>query len=484
MAAGLEAAWQWLQQAGGQISLTDDSRVLRAGEYFLAYPGVAGDGRRHIAAALQAGAAGVLWEAAGFEWQSEWAVPNLPVSGLKQWVGALSSLSLGEPTQHMWMIGVTGTNGKTSCTQWIAEVLSGAGKKTAVVGTLGNGFPGQMMPATHTTPLAVALQKMLAGMRQEGAEAIAMEVSSHGLEQGRVNGVAFDVAVLTNLSRDHLDYHGDMASYAAAKARLFDWAGLRHAVLNLDDPFGGQMQAHLQGKPVEVLGYGFERGELRASNLRATAAGVRFDVATPWGNTEMVSPLLGRFNVSNLLASLGTLLVSGVQLEAAVAGLQKVAPPAGRMQRLGGNGKPTVVVDYAHTPDALEKVLHTLRELLPAGAGELHCVFGCGGDRDKGKRPLMGKVAGELADQVMLTSDNPRSEDPLAILADIESGMCCAYAVQPDRALAIAEAIRRAQASDIVLIAGKGHEDYQEINGIRLPFSDVDAASRALQDWV
>ena len=484
MAAGLDAAWQWLQQQGTQAALTDDSRLLSAGEYFLAYPGVAGDGRRYIAAAIQAGAAGVLWEAADFAWRSDWCVPNLPVTGLKQWVGELSSRSLGEPTRHMWVVGVTGTNGKTSCAHWIAEVLSQTGKQTAVVGTLGNGFPGQMMPATHTTPLAVALQKMLAGLRQEGAQAIAMEVSSHGLEQGRVNGVAFDVAVLTNLSRDHLDYHGDMASYAAAKTRLFDWQGLRYAVLNLDDPFGLQMRARLQGKAVEVLGYGFELGELRAANLRATAEGVRFDVATPWGRAEMISPLLGRFNVSNLLASLGALLVSGVKLDQAVAGLQLVAPPAGRMQRLGGNGKPTVVVDYAHTPDALEKVLHTLRELLQGRSGRLHCVFGCGGDRDKGKRPVMGKVVGEMADVVVLTSDNPRREDPLAILADIEAGMSGEYEVQADRALAIRQAIRQAGVDDIVLIAGKGHEDYQEINGIRLPFSDVDAANRALQDWV
>lgn len=484
MTAGLNDAWQWLQKSGASISLTDDSRVLSAGEYFLAYPGVAGDGRRYIEAAIRAGAAGVLWEAADFEWRPEWAVPNLPVSGLKQWVGELSSQSLGEPTRHMWVVGVTGTNGKTSCSHWIAEVLTQAGKKTAVVGTLGNGFPGQMMPATHTTPLAVALQKMLAGMRQEGAEAIAMEVSSHGLEQGRVNGVAFDVAVLTNLSRDHLDYHGDMASYAAAKARLFDWQGLRYAVVNVDDPFGVEMQARLTGRPVEVLGYGFEQGDLRVTKLQATAEGVQFNVMTPWGQAEINSALLGRFNVSNLLASLGALLLSGVELDQAVAGLSRVTPPAGRMQRLGGNGKPTVVVDYAHTPDALEKVLHTLRELLQDGAGKVCCVFGCGGDRDKGKRPVMGKLAGDLADKVMLTSDNPRREDPLAILADIEAGMSGKYAVQADRAVAITEAIRQAAANDIVLIAGKGHEDYQEINGIRLPFSDVDVANRALQDWV
>ena len=473
-----------LRQLPGLRHLTADSRQVCPGDVFLALPGAVHDGRAHIPAAVSAGAAAVLWEPDGYAWPAGLAVPNFPVPDLKGRAPAIAAAWWRDPSQALWMTGVTGTNGKTSCSHWLADAFGRLGRKTAVIGTLGNGFPGELQGASHTTPDAVTLQGLLAGYRNAGAVGVAMEVSSHALDQGRVEGVAFDVAVLTNLSRDHLDYHGDMASYAAAKTRLFDWQGLRYAVLNLDDPFGLQMRARLQGKAVEVLGYGFELGELRAANLRATAEGVRFDVATPWGRAEMISPLLGRFNVSNLLASLGALLVSGVKLDQAVAGLQRVAPPAGRMQRLGGNGKPTVVVDYAHTPDALEKVLHTLRELLQGRSGRLHCVFGCGGDRDKGKRPVMGKVVGEMADVVVLTSDNPRREDPLAILADIEAGMSGEYEVQADRALAIRQAIRQAGVDDIVLIAGKGHEDYQEINGIRLPFSDVDAANRALQDWV
>lgn len=483
----LEQAWQWLQQqAAGKVRLADDSRLLQPGEYFLAYPGAAGDGRKHIAAAVQAGAAGVLWEPAEFAWNSSWTVPNCPVSGLGEWAGELAGRSLDEPSKHMWMIGVTGTNGKTSCSHWIAQGLNAAGRRTAVVGTLGNGFPGHLQPATHTTPQALALQKLLASQRAEGAAAVAMEVSSHGLAQGRVNGVAFDVAVLTNLSRDHLDYHGDMASYAAAKASLFEWAGLRHAVLNMDDPFGQQLARQLGGGAAQLLGYGLQQGELRAENLRATASGMSFDVVSPWGRASLSSPLLGRFNAANLLASLGALLVSGIGLEQAVAALQQVSPPAGRMQRLGGGMQPTVVVDYAHTPDALEKVLQTLRELVQAdgAGGRVLVVFGCGGDRDRGKRPQMGAIAGRLADQSVVTSDNPRREDAQQIIAEVLDGMAGDYLVEPDRALAISGAIRMARRGDVVLLAGKGHEDYQEINGVRLPFSDVEVASRALQDWV
>ena len=479
MAAGLDAAWQWLQQQGTQAALTDDSRLLSAGEYFLAYPGVAGDGRRYIAAAIQAGAAGVLWEAADFAWRSDWCVPNLPVTGLKQWVGELSSRSLGEPTRHMWVVGVTGTNGKTSCAHWIAEVLSQTGKQTAVVGTLGNGFPGQMMPATHTTPLAVALQKMLAGLRQEGAQAIAMEVSSHGLEQGRVNGVAFDVAVLTNLSRDHLDYHGDMTAYAHAKTRLFDWPGLKWAVLNLEDELGQRLHKGLAGRDVHCLSYGLGVGDIRGEALRLSADGLAMEVETPWGRGELRTGLVGRFNAANLLACLGALLAANISLADALAALEPTRSVAGRMQRLGGGALPTVIVDYAHTPDALEKTLATLRDLT---AGRLVCVFGCGGGRDKGKRPLMGEAAARLADRVVVTSDNPRHEAPADIVADILVGMPAGQQVELDRAAAIRAAIAGATPGDVVLIAGKGHEDYQEIEGVRRPFSDVAEAERALKE--
>lgn len=469
-----------LRQGVAPGGLTADSRKIRPGMAFAAYPGEAGDGRRYIAAAIAAGAAAILWEQAGFIWPAEFgAVPNIPVTDLKDKVGEIAAQVYGDPSRELWVTGVTGTNGKTSCTQWLAQAFSALGRKTAVIGTLGNGFPPELEYTGNTTPDAAVLQAALAEYRAAGAAGVAMEVSSHGLDQGRVNGVQFDVAVLTNLTRDHLDYHGDMASYAAAKALLFAWPGLRYAVLNLDDEFGREMASKHQHGPVQVVGYGFERGNVRGSRLQLSSAGLAMTVESDWGRAELHSPLLGRFNAHNLLASLATLLVSGVGVDAAVAALSAVGAVAGRMQAIGGNGQPLVVVDYAHTPDALEKVLSSLRELNPAG--RLWCVFGCGGERDAGKRPLMGAIAMRLADRVVVTSDNPRSEDPHAIIDAIRAGMNGNEMVAADRTQAIAEAIKQAQAGDVVLIAGKGHEDYQEIAGVKYPFSDLSVARQALE---
>lgn len=459
--------------------LAADSRRLKPGEIFLAMPGDTHDGRQHIAAALEAGAAAVLWEPAGYAWPAGLNAPNMPVPGLRALAPALAAAWWGNPADPLWMIGITGTNGKTSCSHWLAEALAALGRRTAVIGTLGNGFPEALAGASHTTPDAVTLQGLLSGYRQAGAAAVAMEVSSHALAQGRVEGVSFDVAVLTNLTRDHLDYHGDMAAYGRAKTRLFDWPGLKWAVLNLDDELGRQLYAAHRAGPAERIGYGFDAGEVRGSDLVLAADGLRFKVETPWGRGVLASPLIGRFNADNLLACLSVLLASALPLPEALAALAQVRPVAGRMQRLGGAGRPLVIVDYAHTPDALHKTLATLRDL---ARGRLLCVFGCGGGRDKGKRPLMGEVAARLADAVIITSDNPRNEAPEAIAADILAGMPAGQTVQLERAAAIAAAIAGAGPDDVVLIAGKGHEEYQEVHGERRPFSDVAVARRVLEE--
>jgi UDP-N-acetylmuramoyl-L-alanyl-D-glutamate--2,6-diaminopimelate ligase len=471
--------------------LVSDSRQVRRGDTFVAYPGERADGRRFIEAAIAAGANAVLWEAEGFQWRDQWAIPNLAVGGLRYRIGEIAAHVYGDPSEKLWMIGVTGTNGKTSCAHWLARCLTAVGRKTAIVGTLGNGFPDCLAPALNTTPDAIALQAALKDYLEAGARGVAMEVSSHGLAQGRVNGIRFDVALLTNLSRDHLDYHGDMASYAAAKAGLFAWPGLRHAVLNLDDPFGRELAGKLGCTGVNLVGYSLEGGReggglsIRARRVEADERGVRFEAASPWGTVRVESPLLGRFNASNLLGVLATLLVSGVGLEDAARELGRLGPVKGRLERLGGDGKPLVVVDYAHTPDALEKVLLALREIMAVETGSLKltCVFGCGGDRDRGKRALMGEVASRLADEVVVTSDNPRGEDPRAIIADIVTGMGANYHVIEDRAAAIDYAIKGARPGDVVLVAGKGHEDYQEIAGVRFPFNDAEVARRALEEW-
>lgn len=481
------AVLEFIAQTGAQ-RLIADSRKLQPGDAFAAYPGDEADGRKYIPQAIAAGAGAVLWDSDGFAWSSEWKVPNLGIAGLRQAVGEIASQVCGEPSKQLWSVGVTGTNGKTSCSHWIARCLAAAGRKTALIGTLGNGFPDELAATANTTPDAVTLHGLLKEYLEQGASAVAMEVSSHGLHQGRVNGVHFDVALLTNLSRDHLDYHGDMASYAAAKATLFGWPGLQYAVLNLDDPFGVELAGKLGCSGVKVVGYGFEgeaegcQIQIRGRGLAMDENGLRFEVATPWGKTSIASAMLGRFNASNLLGTLAVLLVSGIALESAVAALSQVRAVAGRVQQLGGAGKPLVVVDYAHTPDALEKVLQALREIKSAQAS-LICVFGCGGNRDKGKRPLMGAAASRLADSVIVTSDNPRNEAPDAIIEEITRGMEANFHVEEDRAAAIDRAIRQARPGDIVLIAGKGHEDYQEIKGVKLPFNDAEIAQRTLQEY-
>ena len=475
--------------------LVTDSRTIKPGDTFVAYPGSRTDGRQFITQAIASGANAVIWEAHDFAWDHAWQLPNLAVTNLRHHAGEIAAHVYGHPSKKLWTVGVTGTNGKTSCAHWIAQSFGGLGKKTALIGTLGNGFAGTLQPTLNTTPDAIRLHGLLADYLAEGAQAVAMEVSSHALEQGRVNGMQYDIALLTNLSRDHLDYHGDMRSYAAAKRRLFDWPNLKYAVLNFDDAFGIELAELLQGREVEVVGYGLsdnaqvlaERFKCRmvaGSELRLNAQGFSVQVHSGWGSGELHGSLLGRFNAANLLGVLTVLLLSGVPLNEALRELAQAKAVAGRMQSLGGGKQPTVVVDYAHTPDALEKVLQSLQELVAAGKGKLICVFGCGGDRDSGKRPMMGAVASTLADMCIVTSDNPRGENPHNIIAAITSGMVRHnYQIMEDRGAAITQAISNAHVADMVLVAGKGHEDYQEVQGVKSPFSDIAVAQHALQVW-
>ena len=466
--------------------ITADSRRIEPGVAFAAYPGTHADGRKFVPDAIARGATAVLWESSGFAWDRDWQVPHLPVEGLQQRLGAIADFIYGSPSQALWMIGVTGTNGKTSCAHWIAHALDGCGRRAAILGTLGNGLIGGLAPATHTTPDAPALHELLQQFKAAGAKAVAMEVSSHGLDQGRVGGIKFDVALFTNLTRDHLDYHQTMAAYGQAKAKLFTWPGLRTAVVNADDPFGQSLIDAARTRGARLLTYGLAAADIAATEIRATANGITLAVNTPWGKTELASSMVGTFNAQNLLGVLGVMLASDVPIDVATAAMSRLQPPAGRMQRMGGNDRPLVIVDYAHTPDALEKVLTALRPAV-ADLRELICVFGCGGDRDAGKRPEMGHIAARGADRIVVTSDNPRSEDPAAIANAVARGVRDEgnrrWTIEVDRGQAIRNAIGAAKAGDVVLVAGKGHETYQERDGVRTPFSDADVAAAALSTW-
>jgi UDP-N-acetylmuramoyl-L-alanyl-D-glutamate--2,6-diaminopimelate ligase len=455
--------------------VADDSRRVRPGDLFLAYPGDLADGRRYIADAIARGAVAVLWQADGdFAWNPAWTVANLRAGGLRALAGPLAHAVCGAPSERLSLIAVTGTNGKTTVTQFLAQALA---PRCAVIGTLGAGFPGRLAETGFTTPEATTLMRLLAGFADDGATAVALEASSIGIEEGRLNGARVDVAVFTNFTRDHLDYHGSMEAYAAAKEKLFAWPGLRTAVVNLDDVAGAGIAARSTAR--RVIGYGIEGGDVRAENLAATASGQRFELVLPDGRAELLTPLLGRYNVSNLLAVAAVLHDAGCPAAEAARRLASLAAPPGRMERVGGTGEPLVVVDYAHTPDALENALGTLRAVAAARGGKLWALFGCGGDRDPGKRPEMGAVAARLADRVVVTSDNPRGEDPAQIIAAILAGAPGA-AAEADRARAIAVAVAEADARDVIVLAGKGHEAYQEVAGVRTPFSDLEQARRAL----
>jgi UDP-N-acetylmuramoyl-L-alanyl-D-glutamate--2,6-diaminopimelate ligase len=473
---------EWLASLGAPIErLCNDSRTVRPGDVFVAYPGLNRDGRDFIGRAIESGARAVIWEAQGFEWRAHWNVPNLQVEGLRAVAGEIAAHVAGYPADAMWMVGITGTNGKSSCSHWIAQALSALGRPCAVIGTLGHGFPDALTGLINTTPDALALHELLARYRDAGARCVAMEVSSHGLTQDRLSGVRFDVALFTNLTRDHLDYHGDMESYGEAKAKLFDWPGLKSAVINVDDAFGKRLVARLSARSVDVFTYGLAGGAISGHCLDLDRFGLDLEIRTPWGGGPVRSTLLGAYNAANLLGVLGVLLASDVPFDRALATLPRLEAVSGRMQAVSSAHGPRVVVDYAHTPDALEQALRALRSHM--AGDKLVCVFGCGGERDPGKRPLMGEIATRLADRVFITSDNPRNEDPGAIIEAIAAGARPPYVIELDRARAIESAIKAASSSDLVLIAGKGHESYQDIAGVRHPFSDVAIAEAALAHW-
>ncbi len=484
-------ALAWLRaHAQPGAHLHADTRKIAAGDVFLAYAVDGADNRPFIANAIERGAAAVLVQSDGFagglDSATMYAVPHL-----NELAGTIASAWYGDPSDAMRVIGVTGTNGKTSCTNWISAALTALGQPCAIIGTLGSGMPGQLVHTGFTTPDAPQLQRSLEQLRAAGAKAVAMEVSSHALHQGRVNGTAFSVGVFTNLTQDHLDYHGTFAAYEAAKARLFSWPELKAAVINADDEAGRRMIASTNGH-AKTIAYSLQPhadvkadASIVASNVRATATGTAFHIASDWGSTDIEVNTLGAFNVSNLLGVLGALLASDVPFDAAVAQIAKLESVNGRMERLGGrlqNDEPLVVIDYAHTPDALEQTLTALRPIADARGGKLVCMFGCGGDRDATKRPLMGEIAERCADGVVVTSDNPRSEDPQKIIDQIAAGMKDASKARriEDRASAILQAVRCAAREDVVVLAGKGHESTQEIMGKKRAFSDQDHARLAL----
>lgn len=485
----------WLRrEVGPAAQLHSDSRSITKGDVFFAYPGDAADGRQFIEQAIRMGAGAVVHESFAWSWNAVWSVPHLGVADLKNTAGEIASAYHSKPDAAMFTVAVTGTNGKTSCTQWIANALSRLDVPTAVIGTLGVGIYRHGSCDTfemtgYTTPDAVMLQHRLAQLRAAGADAVAIEASSIGLEQGRLNGMHFDAAVFTNLTRDHLDYHGDMAAYESAKTTLFDWAGLQHAVVNLDDPMGLRLARRLQGRALaSLVGYTVSGAVLEgvptlsALNIRTSHTGTVFQVESPFGSGPIKTQLVGLFNVSNILGVLGVLLAKGYAWRTAAQVIESLAAVPGRMQQLGGNDAPLIVIDYAHTPDALEKTLLTLRQVARQRHGQLWCLFGCGGDRDSGKRAQMGAVSA-LADQVVVTSDNPRSENPAAIIEQVVAGLAAKkmpHHVTEDRAAAILWAVRHAARQDVVLLAGKGHEAYQEVMGKKLVFSDADHAGLAL----
>ena len=462
--------------------VADDSRQVRAGDLFLAYPGDLADGRRYIADAIARGAVAVLWEAGGdFAWNPEWRIANLPASGLRALSGPLAHAVCGRPSERLSLIAITGTNGKTTISQWIAHAHP---RRCAIIGTLGAGLPDQLVDTGFTTPEAATLMRYLSEFAAAKVQACALEASSIGIEEGRLNGARVDVAVFTNLTRDHLDYHGTMEGYAAAKAQLFAWPRLRLAVINLDDPFGRELAA--RSTATKIIGYTQQsdapndrQGTIRAEDVEETLDGLRFRLSAPNGRALVETRLIGRYNVSNLLAVAAVLIDAGLTPREVATRFAELAPPPGRLEKIGGNNEPLIVVDYAHTPDALENSLRALREVARTRGAGLSVVFGCGGDRDQGKRPLMGAVAMQLADRVVLTSDNPRSEDAAAIVEQIRAG-APAVEVILDRSVAIRRTVAEAHPAEVVLLAGKGHEPYQEISGVRRPFSDVAEARAAL----
>jgi len=505
----------WIRTHAPQAAhLRIDSRQIERGDVFIALPGRRDDGRLHVADAVARGAVAVLTEPAGAG-APACAVPILPVEHLAARLGDIGAAFYRDPTARLLMIGVTGTNGKTSCSHWIAQVLTACGRRCAVIGTVGSGFLDALQTdSTLTTPDAIGLQRQARALLDAGAQALAMEVSSIGLDQGRADAIQFDLALFTNLTRDHLDYHGSLAEYALAKARLFDVPSLAHAVLNLDDEFGQRLAGRCRARELRTTGYrvasaappsgvaDVDVADVDVTDVDVNLAGqsvvlgaddIRFDArlqraGAPARTVPVRAPVIGRFNVSNVLGVFGIALAAGLDAGDVARALERLRPPPGRLQRVeveeGAADLPLVLVDYAHTPDAIEQALAALRPVSAARGGRLWIVFGAGGDRDPGKRPQMGAAAAGGADRIVVTSDNPRSEDPGRIIEQIVAGAGQAgerLSHDADRALAITRTVLQADAADVILIAGKGHEQYQDVAGRRLAFSDLLCARRALQ---
>jgi UDP-N-acetylmuramoyl-L-alanyl-D-glutamate--2,6-diaminopimelate ligase len=479
-------AVRWLR-ARVTGTLRSDSRQVGAGDGFVAWPGAAADGRQYVPAALAQGAGACLVEQAGAE-PYGFADARIAAYGdqpgdLKSATGPIAALWFGEPSAQLQVLAVTGTNGKTSTAWWLAQALSHAARPAGLVGTLGIGVPGRIVYNGLTTPDPVLLQQQFRRFVDEGFVACAIEASSVGIAERRLDGTRIRVAIFTNFTQDHLDYHGTMQAYWEAKAELFAWPGLQAAVVNIDDAKGADLARALTDGPLALWTVScVEPARLRAVDIGYGPRGLRFTVAEGDERHVLETGLIGQYNVSNLLGVLAAMRSLGVTLADAVAACAALTPVPGRMDCLGGPGEPLVAVDYAHTPDALDKALQALRPLAAQRGGRLWCIFGCGGDRDPIKRPLMAAMAEKGADCVVVTSDNPRSEKPEAIICQILLGLSHrdAVRVQSDRAQAIRETVLEAAPQDVVLIAGKGHEEFQEIGGAKLVFSDKAHARQAL----
>ncbi|HEY9281511.1 MAG TPA: bifunctional UDP-N-acetylmuramoyl-L-alanyl-D-glutamate--2,6-diaminopimelate ligase MurE/UDP-N-acetylmuramoyl-tripeptide--D-alanyl-D-alanine ligase MurF [Eoetvoesiella sp.] len=481
----------WLEQhASRSANLCIDSRQIARGDIFFACPGKVTDGRRYIEQAIARGAVAVVVQpGAPFDSMPSGATPMQMVEGLSGMLGAIAHYWYGEPSKALSVLAVTGTNGKTTTVQWLAAALNAEGVPCGTVGTLGVTLPdGSNLGGVLTTPDVLTMHRSLAAIRDAGATVVALEASSIGIEQGRLDHVCIKIAGFTNLTHDHLDYHGTVEHYKAAKFALFQWPGLERAIVNIDDPVGAELaEASFALEPLTYSLVEARAATIKATDIQTGTYGLIFNLCMPDGVAQIVTRLVGEHNISNLLLVAGMLRELGWPLARIARVLATLRSVAGRLQIVepveGGEVSvptPLVVVDYAHTPDALERALIALRQMANARGGRLICVFGCGGSRDRTKRPVMGRIAASLADHVVLTNDNPRNEEPRAIVDEIVAGMQAAPVIELDRAQAVLQAIWHADASDVVLLAGKGHETYQESNGVRVPFDDREWARFAL----
>lgn len=476
LAISVDDSWSTIAVAGLQL----DSREVIAGDVFLACCGELHDGRDYIEQAVSQGAVAVLAQATdgGLAQYTVANVPVIPMVNLDQQLSEIAGRFYRHPSQQLPVLAITGTNGKTSCTQLFVQLLNSLDVSCGAIGTLGSGVDGVLDAGVNTTPDAITVQRQLSQWFAQSVPAAVMEVSSHGLALGRVSALRYVAAIFTNLSRDHLDFHGSMKAYGETKSKLFQQPGLEFAIVNADDSFCCQLKQTIPAS-VQVLDYSISdrKAAVFANEIKSGRSGVSAELVTPWGVFSLQSPLLGAFNLSNLLAVITAAVVMGYRLEDILPAIKNIQPASGRMELLTAASDIDVVVDYAHSPDALKNALQALREHC---RGNLWCVFGCGGDRDQGKRTMMGAIADQLADHCIVTSDNPRSESAKAIAKQVTAEMSSATIVELDRGKAIAQAVEQAAPSDWILIAGKGHETYQLVGGQSLPFSDFKQARLAL----